>query len=59
MNAPAHKSLGLEPPNFVNNTHLIAWVSEMAALCKPQDIVWCDGSDEEYTRLCDLLVSPL
>lgn len=56
MNAPAHKSLGLEPPNFVNNTHLIAWVSEMAALCKPQDIVWCDGSDEEYTRLCDLLV---
>jgi len=56
MNAPAHKSLGLEPPNFVNNTHLIAWVGEMAALCKPQDIVWCDGSDEEYTRLCDLLV---
>jgi len=56
MNAPAHKSLGLEPPNFVNNTHLIAWVGEMAALCKPQDIVWCDGSDEEYTGLCDLLV---
>ena len=56
MNAPAHKSLGLVPPNFVKNTHLIAWVGEMAALCKPDDIVWCDGSDDEYTHLCDLLV---
>ena len=39
MNAPAQKGLGVNPPSHVKNTHLIAWVSEMAALCKPKDIV--------------------
>jgi len=56
MNAPAQKAMGVNPPSFVKNTKLIAWVSEMAALCKPKDIVWCDGSQEEYKGLCDLLV---
>ena len=56
MNAPAQKAMGVNPPSFVKNTKLIAWVSEMAALCKPKDIVWCDGSQEEYKSLCDLLV---
>jgi len=56
MNAPAHQSLGVNPPSFVKNIQLIAWVGEMAALCKPKDIVWCDGSEEEYKHLCDLLV---
>lgn len=56
MNAPLPQGLELTPPSFVKHTKLIAWVSEMVALCKPEQVVWCDGSDQEYTQLCDLLV---
>ena len=33
-----------------------AWVKEIAQLCKPESIYWCDGSEEENTELCDMLV---
>ncbi|MFD4655207.1 phosphoenolpyruvate carboxykinase (GTP) [Kitasatospora sp. NPDC058444] len=36
---------------------LLAWVSEIAELTQPDRIEWCDGSDEEYQRLADLLVA--
>jgi phosphoenolpyruvate carboxykinase (GTP) len=38
------------------NQKLISWVNEMAALCQPERIHWCDGSDAENQRLCDLMV---
>jgi len=46
----------VQAPAFVKHPRLIAWVAEMAALCKPAAIHWCDGSEAEYDRLCQLLV---
>jgi phosphoenolpyruvate carboxykinase (GTP) len=56
MNHPAMQGLKLNTPSYVKNAKLIAWVADMAALCKPQSIYWCDGSDAEYQRLCQQLV---
>ncbi|MEO8647541.1 MAG: phosphoenolpyruvate carboxykinase, partial [Acidobacteriota bacterium] len=46
-----------EAPDNINNSELQRWVSEMAELCKPTDVYWCDGSDEEYDRLCAEMVT--
>jgi phosphoenolpyruvate carboxykinase (GTP) len=35
---------------------LLAWVSEVAALTTPDEVVWCDGSPQEWQRLTDDLV---
>jgi phosphoenolpyruvate carboxykinase (GTP) len=56
MNSPVMQGLNLKAPSFVKNAKLIAWVADMVALCKPDDVYWCDGSQEEYDRLCQLLV---
>ena len=38
------------------NQKLINWIKEIEALCKPSKIHWCDGSEDEYNRLCNELV---
>ena len=37
------------------NSKLLTWVEEMADLCKPDGIHWCDGSQDEYDRLAELM----
>jgi phosphoenolpyruvate carboxykinase (GTP) len=43
-------------PANVKNEELVRWVTEMVALCKPESVYWCDGSQEEYDRLCQQMV---
>ncbi|MFN5348258.1 MAG: phosphoenolpyruvate carboxykinase (GTP) [Betaproteobacteria bacterium] len=56
MNHPAMQGLTLNAPGYVKNAKLIAWVADMAALCKPDALYWCDGSDAQHQRLCQQLV---
>lgn len=39
----------------VNHSDLTKWVNEMARLCRPEQIRWCDGSQAEYDEMCGLL----
>jgi phosphoenolpyruvate carboxykinase (GTP) len=56
MNSPVMQGLNINAPSYVKNPRLLAWVAEVAALCKPDRIYWCDGSDEENQRLSEQLV---
>ena len=57
MNRPALERLRMNVPADVKNPRLIGWVAEVAALTGARDVCWCDGSVEEYNRLCELLVA--
>ena len=45
----------MNTPDIVQHESLKEWVADMADLAKPDQVVWCDGSDEEYERMCNLL----
>ncbi|QDU86982.1 Phosphoenolpyruvate carboxykinase [GTP] [Pirellulimonas nuda] len=40
----------------IDNEELQRWVDEMVALCKPDAVHWCDGSQQEYDTLCNEMV---
>jgi phosphoenolpyruvate carboxykinase (GTP) len=43
-------------PANLNHEGLRAWVTDMADRCQPDSVYWCDGSEDEYNRMCALLV---
>ncbi|HYA20960.1 MAG TPA: phosphoenolpyruvate carboxykinase (GTP), partial [Burkholderiales bacterium] len=44
-------------PSYVKNQRLKDWVGSIAQLCKPERIYWCEGTQEEYDRLCEDMVA--
>jgi phosphoenolpyruvate carboxykinase (GTP) len=49
-------SLGTDYSSAVKNSELLRWVKETADFCQPDNVYWCDGSDDEYATMCNMLV---
>jgi phosphoenolpyruvate carboxykinase (GTP) len=57
MNRPLALDATRSAPAYVRHRKLADWVRDMAALTEAESVVWCDGSDAEYDRLCNQLVA--
>jgi phosphoenolpyruvate carboxykinase (GTP) len=55
MHAQAHPVPMADVPT--RHAKLLAWVQEVAMLTQPERVYWCDGSSEEFDRLCGELVA--
>jgi len=42
----------MEIPDYVKNEKARKWIEEIVTLCTPDKVHWCDGSQQEYDRLC-------
>ena len=56
MNQPYSPGVEIGAPAYVGHAGVKEWVTRIAALTKPEHVVWCDGSQEEYERFCDEMV---
>ncbi|WP_405562540.1 phosphoenolpyruvate carboxykinase (GTP) [Streptomyces sp. NBC_01180] len=51
------RDIAAPPVLPTQHQELISWVNEIAELTQPDSVVWCDGSEAEYERLCGELVA--
>src|ERR1700759_1577420 len=57
MTRPLALDAAPSAPAYLRHRKLAGWVRDMAALTEADRVVWCDGSDAEYDRLCAQLVA--
>jgi phosphoenolpyruvate carboxykinase (GTP) len=50
-------TIEVKAPYSIKHKDLNDWVMQVAGVCQPEQVRWCDGSKEEYHEMCEVLVS--